>query len=61
MITGTNHFPSILAACLYYRPQGFSAADIDQKIACGEIKLGPPPLKPGQRYFVHENRYHIKD
>jgi hypothetical protein len=57
MKTGTCHFPTIYAAREYYRPYGFGPADVSRKLADGEIKLGPPPLLPGQRATIYENRF----
>jgi hypothetical protein len=36
-------------ANLYYADYGLSASDVEQKIADGEIYIGKPPLKPGER------------
>jgi hypothetical protein len=61
--TGTNYFVSEGAAMVYYRAYGLWRTDVENKITRGEIHIGPPPLKPGQRavlnvdegrYFIHE-------
>jgi hypothetical protein len=49
LIVGTCHFVSNTAARDYYRPYGETAATVARKIADGEIKIGPPATKPGER------------
>lgn len=44
---GTAYFMSFRAACRYYAPYGFCAADVQRKINEGEIYIGKPPLRPG--------------
>lgn len=56
---GTAHFITRRAALAYYRAQGFRAADIDQKLTDGEIHIGPPTVKPGERLDVDGGRYFI--
>lgn len=61
-IIGTSCFVSIRAARAYYARQGFTAADVKDKLARHEIRLGPPNLKPGQRWRVNaEGRYLITE
>jgi hypothetical protein len=59
---GTANFVSKAAAVRYYRDYGFDAADVDRKIAEGEIHIGKPTLKPGDRLVVVYNgtRYAIE-
>jgi hypothetical protein len=50
--TGTCHFLSRRSAQRYYAEPGgtwATAREIERKIAAGEIKVGPPAIKPGQR------------
>ena len=62
---GTCHFVSRWTAVRYYAAQyGFDAgAEVEKKINSGEIKIGPPPLKPGERYALIDNdtRYAIEE
>ncbi len=65
MITGTNHFISIAAADKYYAP--YYGPDVNSfvktKIKNGEIKIGPPKIKNGQKLLKNkdEGRYFIQD
>lgn len=65
---GTSHFVSHSAAVRYYRDYEGSTAEarkaVDRKLREGEIHIGKPVLKPGQRlsmidsgtrYAIHEN------
>lgn len=65
MKTGTAHFISRDAAIRYYREYGYddTAAEVDRKLADGEIYIGPPELKPGQRLARIDagTRYAIED
>lgn len=63
MKTGTNHFTSKSAADKYYYFQGFLPADVTRKITNGEIKIGPPQIKDGQKLLIDKNegRYFIQD
>lgn len=58
---GTNHFTSIRGAQAYYAPYGCDLFDIMTKIRSGEIHIGKPELKPGQRLRIIDNgtRYAI--
>ena len=55
-IVGTCHFPSIAKARRYYRAYSAGAVDVEsmvqRKFAEGEIKLGSPQLKPGDRLIL---------
>jgi hypothetical protein len=57
---GTAHFVSKAAAVRYYREYGFSAADVERKLADGEIGIGMPSTKPDEELFVREGRYHLQ-
>lgn len=46
---GTEYFISESAARRYYKPQGYDAADVRRKLAEGEIYVGRPACKPGDR------------
>ncbi len=62
MQTGTSHFVSFSRACLYYSNMGFKPSDVSEKIKNGEIKIGPPKTKNGQKLFTNnEGRYVIQD
>lgn len=61
MTIGTCHFTSKRAACRYYADYGFDASDVARKIREGEIKIGAPAAKPGERVWIKhtEGRYHV--
>lgn len=60
---GTAYFVSLPAACRYYLPYGFSPRDVDEKIKAGEIHIGQPEVKPGQKLVIVDEgtRYAIED
>lgn len=60
---GTSHFINLRAAERYYARQHESAARVATKIAEGEIHIGAPALKPGQRLsIIHgEGRYQVEE
>lgn len=62
---GTSYFTSRRAAERYYSgPVWDDPKDVvTRKLAEGEIHIGKPPLKPGQRLSVipSEGRYQIED
>lgn len=60
---GTAHFEDLAAARVYYATYGFSAEEVARKLKVGEIFLGPPPLKPGQKLHLdrQEHRYFIEE
>jgi hypothetical protein len=51
-ITGTAHFVSRETAIRYYADYGYGPADIDRKIALGEIHLGKPELIYGKQRCI---------
>ena len=63
MIIGTNHFVNFESAVRYYKDYPYRSirAAVMRKIHDGEIHLGPPTLKPGERLEVidEETRYAI--
>lgn len=64
--TGTSRFKSREAAMRYYRDYDYTEVDaVDQKLARGEIHIGPPTLKPdgSERFVLIDNgtRYAIED
>lgn len=61
--TETSHFVSFGAAYRYYLPYGYSAKDVERKIKEGDISVGKPTLKAGQRLMINrlEERYVIVD
>lgn len=52
MTTGTAYFTSLQAAYRYYRPYGHNHAAVDQKITDGEIHVGRPATKDGERLTI---------
>jgi hypothetical protein len=58
---GTSYFVDRQAAERYYGSYGNVGIDVTNKILAGEIKLGKPPVKPGQRLEIIDNgtRYAI--
>jgi len=60
---GTNYFVSLTAANRYYGPYGFAPADVRAKVTIGEIKIGKPEVKPGERLVLIDQltRYAIED
>ena len=70
IVTGTSYFPSRDHAARYYKPYAkIENPDhwltelsqlVNRKIEAGEIHIGKPELKPGQRAFVQDNRWHIE-
>lgn len=59
---GTAHFVTLAHAVAYYRPYGFDRSDVQRKLAEGEIFIGPPVLKAGERLVLTDNgqRYAIE-
>lgn len=53
--TGTSYFVSVRAADVYYLPYGFDSSDVMHKIINGEIHVGKPELKPGERLSIIDN------
>lgn len=39
---GTCHFVTFNAAVRYYMPYGYNSADVNRKLAAGEIAIGRP-------------------
>ena len=64
MIHGTPYFESRLDALEYYKPYGYEnlREAVADKLASGEIHIGKPKAKPGERVFlnVQEGRYFIE-
>lgn len=61
---GTSHFRDKRAALRYYRAYGNDSAEVERKLAEGEIFLGPPTNTPaGSRVRIDpaEGRYFIED
>lgn len=52
MRIGTSHFVSVRAANLYYLQYGHDSSDVLHKIIAGEIHIGKPALKLGQRLEI---------
>jgi hypothetical protein len=49
MTYGTSYFTSLSAAVRYYKAYGYDKSDVQRKIREGEIHIGKPKLKPGER------------
>jgi hypothetical protein len=60
---GTSHFVSKRSARRYYAYENATMADIDRKLADGEIHIGRPPLQPGQHLVLIDQftRYAIEE
>ncbi len=68
---GTSYFPTWQDAATYYKPyvkaeqpHGWFTATtalVKRKVAEGEIHIGKPPVKPGQRLYVADNRWHVEE
>lgn len=62
---GTSHFVSRSAAERYYKPYGYEdvAEAVTRKLAEGEIHIGKPALKPGQKLVTVDDgtRYAIEE
>lgn len=65
MRVGTAHFVSRKHAVKYYRDYHYEDTEkaVDQKLAEGEIHIGPPALKKGQSLELIDNgcRYCLVD
>jgi hypothetical protein len=62
IVHGTNCFVSVRAARSYYKIQGIDAADVQTKIDNGEIRIGVPKLRDGQRFkATPDGRYIITE
>ena len=62
---GTSYFRSKAGAVAYYRDyEGSNAkAAVERKLREGQIHIGPPPLKPGQRAYLIDGglRYAVEN
>lgn len=63
MKTGTSYFKDMSAAISYYRVYGTTASAAREKVRKGEIHIGKPDLKPGQKLSMTDSgrRYVIED
>lgn len=52
MIVGTSYFVSRAAANAYYADYGCTAENVAHKIRDGEIHIGKPSLKVGERLVL---------
>ena len=59
---GTSHFVTREAAIRYFSAQCYTRLSIDEKFKTGEIKVGKPELKAGEKLFIikSEGRYQIE-
>jgi hypothetical protein len=62
IITGTSYFPTKSDAIKYYVPvcDEDVRLTVEHKIAQGEIHIGKPPIEPGEKLIIKDNRYHIE-
>jgi hypothetical protein len=60
---GTGYFTSKAAAVAYFAAQNIDREGVEEKLRKGEIKIGFPPLKDGQRAVVIDEgkRYAIEE
>ena len=67
---GTSYFPTWANAKRYYgqfltcKVEYFEEEIkniVNNKINSGEIHIGKPSLKPGQKCYIEDNRYFIED
>lgn len=66
MKIGTSYFPNINAAAMYYRSAQHTTYDeaviiAREKIENGEISIGKPPVKSGDKLFIRDHRYFIEE
>lgn len=64
MRTGTSHFVSYPRAVKYYSVyESDPVAAVNRRLHAGEIHIGRPPIKPGQRLVMIDNglRYAIEE
>ena len=58
---GTSHFETLEAATRYYSWYELTWYEVQEKIDNGEIHIGPPSIKPGERLLVDKDgRYFIE-
>lgn len=61
MRTGTSHFRTFADAVQYYKPYGFDRAAVGHKRATGEITIGPPSAKQGEKVTIDaDGRYWLE-
>jgi hypothetical protein len=65
MLVGTSHFVSKAKAIQYYQPYEYPVAReaVEDMLANGEIHIGEPTLRPGQRLSVIDGgaRYAVEE
>lgn len=52
----TSYFPSEVAAYRYYRARGYDIEDLYEMIAKRKICIGTPPVLPGQRLELIDDK-----
>jgi len=57
---GTCYFLNLAAAYRYYKSQESDGDEVRRKLKDGEIKIGPPPLKKDERFFLDDGQYFIQ-
>lgn len=60
MIYGTCNFESLAAAVAYYRPYGFCAEDVNDKLDAGEIAIGRPYAPADAYVYLDNGRYIVE-
>lgn len=62
MRVGTSHFVNRVLAYRYFSAQNETKLSVDTKIRDGEIRIGKPTLKDGERLVIVDNgcRYAIE-
>jgi hypothetical protein len=56
------HFRTFTAALAYYKPMGYSTAEIKAKLRAHEFSLGAPALRHGQTMFIDaQGRYVVRE
>lgn len=62
MKIGTCHFRNRAAAVRYYgQYEDNPEAAVRRKIAAGEIRIGPPPIKTGETCYTDQDERYIVD
>jgi|OM-RGC.v1.035453989 hypothetical protein len=57
MKIGTPYFASMPDAVNYYRNYGEGREAVKRKLEAGEIHLGKPSVRPGERLSIEDGRY----
>ena len=63
MRIGTSYFESLRSAIKYYHEYHYADTKkaVERKLKCGEIHIGKPTIKDGDRLYINEDgRYFIQ-